>query len=109
MAGFGYPTLTVGGLYIFFLTALNSVVVPAYTSTTTMTTITIKDSPLSPYWQHIDDGMASVTTGGAQGLFYVQEGKVFSLDNAYPQQDAWLPVKVSGIPLAEFIAELNST
>jgi len=105
-AAYGYPALTVGGLYIFFLTSLNSGIIPANISTTT--TATIRAHPFSPYWQQIDNGMAWVTAGGAQGLFYVQEGKVFSLDNVYPQQDAWLPVKVGGIPLAEFFAELES-
>jgi hypothetical protein len=93
MTASGYPTLTVGDTYIFFLTGLNN---------------GNGNFELDPYWQYIGNGMASVTTGGAQGLFYVQDGKVFSLDNMYPQADAWLPVKINGMPLAQFISELQS-
>ena len=52
--------------------------------------------------------MLSVTTGGPQGLFRVQGGNVYSLDNTYPQADSWLPVKADGIPLAQFEAEVEA-
>jgi hypothetical protein len=78
----GYPTLSVGQFYVFFLTS---------------------ESPIPNLY-----GVASITTGGAQGLFLIQGGNVYSLDNMYPQADAWLPVKVPGVPLAEFTQEVQS-
>jgi hypothetical protein len=78
----GYPTLTLGGTYVFFLNYAGTYLVSYYT-------------------------LFPLTVGGAQGLFYVQNGKVFSLDNMYPQADAWLPVKAAGVPLAQFIQQVQ--
>jgi len=89
MLASGYPTLIVGATYVFFFP-------------------TSAGYNLYPYWGYIEGGSALSTTGGAQGLYYVQGGNVFSLDNMYPQADAWLPVKLDGTPLAQFILELQS-
>ena len=78
----GFPTLVVGDTYVFFLQQTETFLVQYY--------------QLNP-----------VTVGGPQGLFYVQNGKVFSLDNMYPQVDSWLPVKAAGVPLAQFIQEVQ--
>jgi hypothetical protein len=78
----GYPTLSVGASYVFFVT---------------------NQSPIwGVYAPHL------TTIGGAQGLFYIGGGDVYSLDNMYPQADAWLPIKVSGVPLAQFIQEVQA-
>jgi hypothetical protein len=79
----GYPTLVVGHTYVFFLQQTETYLIQYY-------------------------GLYPVTVGGPQGLFYVQNGKVFSLDNMYPQADSWLPVKAAGVPLAQFIQEVQS-
>ena len=78
----GYPTLAVGTPYVFFLTNH------------------------APFEGNLDNGLA--TTGGPQGLFYIQGGSVYSLDNMYPQAYTWLPVKADGVPLAQFIQEVQS-
>jgi len=78
----GYPVLAVGQSYVFFLT--NQTPIPVVYS----------------------EGLTTV--GAAQGLFYVQGGNVYSLDKMYPQADAWLPIKASGVPLAEFITQVQS-
>ncbi len=84
----GYPYLTKGVTYVFFLSF------PSY---------------LVNYYQEPNSNLSTLTTtGGPQGLFYIQAGKVFSLDNMYPQDDVWLPLKVEGVPLAQFIAEVQS-
>jgi len=75
----GYPTLSVGTSYVFFLTG--------------------KPSILGIYYD--------LTTAGAQGLFYIQGGNVYSLDNMYPQADSWLPVKANGVPLAQFVQQIQ--
>jgi hypothetical protein len=79
----GYPTLVVGDTYVFFLEDTETFLIQYYQSNL-------------------------ITVGGPQGLFYVQDGKVFSLDNMYPQADSWLPVKAAGVPLAQFIQEVQS-
>jgi hypothetical protein len=89
MSAAGYPTLTVGSTYVFFMSAF-----PGYN--------------MQQYWGHIDYGIAESTTGGAQGLFYVRDGKVYSLDNMYPQADSWLSVKVDGEPLSQFISDVQT-
>jgi len=93
MTGNGFPTLKVGGTYIMFLT-------PSF------------PSGFIPYWTQVDnqsiDGTAYIPAGGAEGLFYVQNGQVFSLDNIYPQTDGWIPVKADGTPLNQFISQLQS-
>jgi len=99
MTPVGYPTLNVGGTYIFFLTAVD-------------TGIAVPD--LTPsYWEYLPsnpdaayEGSVFVTTGGAQGLFNIRDGKVYSLDNMFPQADSWLPVKVDGLPLSAFESEI---
>jgi hypothetical protein len=78
----GYPTLSVGTSYVFFLT---------------------QKSPIQDIYSNF-----TPTTGAAQGLFYIQDGNVYSLDNMYPQADAWLPVKANGVPLSEFVAEVQA-
>jgi hypothetical protein len=77
----GYPTLSVGASYVFFLT---------------------NQSPIKGVYYSF------TTTGASQGLFYVQGGNVYSLDHMYPQADSWLPVKANGIPLAQFVQEVQS-
>jgi len=77
----GYPTLSVGMSYVFFLQQ-------------------------SSIEGNLYDGLT--TTGGAQGLFYIQGGNVYSLDNMYPQADSWLPVKANGVPLAQFVQQIQS-
>ena len=79
----GYPTLVVGDTYVLFLE--------------------LTETFLIQYYQ-----LNLVTVGGPQGLFYVQNGQVFSLDNMYPQADSWLPVKAAGVPLAQFLQEVRS-
>lgn len=78
----GYPSLSVGDSYVFFLAHQTSIEGNLYNGLT--------------------------TTGGAQGLFYIQGGNVYSLDNIYPQADSWLPVKADGVPLSEFITQVQS-
>jgi len=80
----GYPTLDVGMSYVFFLTISH-------------------DAPIEG---NLYNGLA--TTGGSQGLFYIQGGNVYSLDNMYPQADSWLPVKADGVPLARFVQQVQS-
>jgi hypothetical protein len=83
----GYPTLTAGGTYLVFLA---------------------RASLASPFLNNLY-GLDLFTIGGPQGLFYVANGNVYSIDNMYPQDDAWLPVKVPGIPLAQFIQQVQAT
>jgi hypothetical protein len=78
----GYPTLSVGRSYVFFLTT---------------------QAPIEIVY-----GGSLTTTGAAQGLFYIQGGDVYSLNNMYPQTDSWLPVKAAGVPLDQFISEVQS-
>lgn len=88
----GYPSLVIGSSYVFFLSypyVINGGPV-----------ITVLLGGAAPW--------TFVTTGGPQGLFTVQNGEVYSLDNMYPQADAWLPVKANGIPLGQFISEIRS-
>ncbi len=82
----GYPSLTIGKTYVFFLGT--------------------QDTSLGAYSYF---GQSEVTVGGPQGLFYVQGVGVYSLDNMYPEDDAWLPVKAEGVPLDQFISEIQST
>jgi hypothetical protein len=93
MTPVGYPTLSVGESYIFFLTP--------------ETTVPNLDTD---YWQYLpstpDFPFTLSTTGGAQGLFNIGDGKVYSLDNMYPQADSWLHVKVDGLPLQAFESEI---
>jgi hypothetical protein len=100
----GYPPLSIGSTDVFFL-GYGSRIVGGGSPGQTATVIA---DPMSPYISGVADGLALVTTGGPQGLFSVQEGKVYSLDNLYPQNDAWLQVKASGVPLAQFIQEIQS-
>ena len=97
----GYPILTVGGTYVLFLGAPGGTVGGIYGNTT-------YSGPLVSYQSSVDHGEASITVGGPQGLFYVEGGRVYSLDNMYPQVDGWLPVKAAGVPLAQFIQEVQS-
>lgn len=83
MSVIGYPTLTVGGSYVFFLNLAGS---------------------LGNMY-----GATLITTGGPQGLFYIRSGNVYSVDNLFPQTDSWLPVKVNGIPLSQFSSEVQAT
>jgi hypothetical protein len=84
----GYPTLSVGQSYVFFLTTSGSLL-----------------GGTNELINLIETG---VTTGGPQGLFTIQGGNVYSLNNTYPQADAWLPVKADGIPLAQFEAQVEA-
>lgn len=90
----GYPDLTVGGTYVFFLS-------PSFGA-----------SPDAPFADEINhnpnQALDEMTQGGPQGLFYVQGGDVYSLDNMYPQADSWIPTKVSGVPLSQFIQEIQA-
>jgi hypothetical protein len=78
----GYPSLVIGSTYVFFVNYAGF---------------------LAEYY-----GLNLMTVGGPQGLFYIHDGQVFSLDNMYPQADAWLPVKAAGVPLGQFIQEVQS-
>jgi hypothetical protein len=84
----GYPTLLVGQSYVFFLSTSGSL--------------------LSDTNELLNLIQTGITTGGPQGLFSIQGDNVYSLDNTYPQTDGWLPVKVSGMPLAQFVAEVQT-
>jgi len=53
-------------------------------------------------------GAVLMTPGGPQGLFYIQGGNVYSMDNMYPQADSWIPTKVSGVPLSQFVQEIQA-
>lgn len=85
----GYPSLSVGQSYVLFLTTYGNLFANFYGS--------------------VNHGFNYITAGGPQGLFYVKEGKVYSLDNLYPQADAWLPVKASGVPLQQFTSEVQAS
>jgi hypothetical protein len=98
----GYPLLVKGGTYVFFLNLLGGAVAP----NCGLACYLIPD-PTAPYLGGVDNGFAPVTVGGPQGVFSVQGGKVYSLDNLYPQDDQWLPIKVAGEPLAQFITEIQ--
>lgn len=88
----GYPTLTVGATYVFFLSPSGDVNAP------------FADRANISY----PPGLVLMTPGGPQGLFYVQGGNVYSLDNMYPQADSWIPTKVSGVPLSQFVQEIQA-
>jgi hypothetical protein len=61
---------------------------------------------LDPYFvYHGISVLASVD--GPQGMFYVQAGKSYSFDNVYPQADSWLPIKADGVPLAQFVSDIE--
>lgn len=96
----GYPTLAKGGSYVFFLNNLAVYNGSAFTY--------YIPPNLMPLYVAIHDGGAAVTVGGPQGLFYVQGGRVFSLDNLYPKDDAGLPLKYSGLPLDQFVSLVES-
>ena len=98
----GYPSLSIGGTYALFL---SSTVIH---STSSGTESTVQGVPFGSYIRAVGNGNDLVTVGGPQGLFYVSGGKVFSLDNEFPQDDAWLQVKANGVPLAQFIAEVRA-
>jgi hypothetical protein len=100
MNGVGYPTLNVGSLYVFFF--------GPYSFNPNASSYSIGPPPFGNYWLQFDGGLAAATTGGAQGLFYVRDGDVYSLNNLYPTDDAWLPVQVNGVPLSQFISEVQS-
>ncbi len=89
----GYPALSVGQSYVFFLSTLGCVLGGT--------------NELSSLYASIDP-TAFITTGGPQGLFSIQGGAVYSLDNTYLQADSWLPVKADGVPLAQFVTEVQS-
>ena len=86
----GYPGLSIGQSYVFFLSCCSGT------------------GELLDLYEALDPYFTYITTGGPQGLFSVQGGNVYSLDNIYPQADAWLPVKANGIPLAQFVAEVQA-
>jgi hypothetical protein len=100
MNAVGYPTLKVGSLYVFFI--------GPYSFNPGVAIVPIGPPPFGDYWFQFDGGLADATTGGAQGLFYVQDGQVYSLNNLYPVDDAWLPVQVNGVPLSQFISDIQS-
>ena len=81
----GYPALTVGSEYLFFLGSPGSFLAQYY----------------GAY------GTPDISVGGPQGTFLVQGGNVFSLDKVYSQADAWLPVKADGVPLGQFTSEVQ--
>jgi len=93
----GYPALSVGQSYVFFI----SIATCAPAGTSEIPDIYHAVYPPPTYF-------TSTTTGGPQGLFTLQGGNVYSLDITYPQADAWLPVKADGIPLAQFVAEVQA-
>ena len=97
----GYPTLNVGGTYILFVTPAGGF----YSSNGTA------HFPNAPFTSEVGEAtspyLVYMTQGGPQGLFYVQNGQVYSLDNLYPQTDSWMQVKASGIPLSQFIQEIQ--
>jgi hypothetical protein len=126
----GSSLLRVGGTYVFFLygtggkisivnqgvinttvsqstTVINGTTITYQSSTTVSYSITPHD-PLAQYVAPVDNGSAFISVGGPQGVFIVQGGIVYSLDHLYPQDDAWLPLKVPGVPLAQFIQEVQS-
>lgn len=80
----GYPTLSVGSTYVLFL-----------------------NGPGSLYPAYYGGYLTSV--GGPQGTFLVQRGQVYSLDTLYPHVDAWLSVKADGVPLSQFISEVQGS
>ncbi|MDG6914132.1 MAG: hypothetical protein JRN14_02595 [Nitrososphaerota archaeon] len=83
----GYPSLTVGSEYVFFLGDPGSFLAQYYSAF----------------------GTPLISVGGPQGTFVVRGGNVFSLDNVYTQADAWLPVKASGTPLSQFASEVETS
>ena len=97
----GYPRLDVGSTYVLFLSPAGGIYEgngqPPIGA----------DAPFSDYVSS-SSIITYMTEGGPQGLFYVQSGSVYSLDNTNPQADTWLQVKANGIPLAEFIAQVQS-
>jgi hypothetical protein len=96
----GYPTLNVGGMYVFFVSPAGGMSYGSYAQ-----------FPDTPFMQEVDlsfDGAVLMTQDGPQGLFYVQNGNVYSLDNMYPQADSWIPTKVSGVPLSQFVQEIQA-
>ena len=99
----GYPTLHVGSEYVLFLYTAGGVCCNSKGE------VTLPNSPFNSYVEVSDqNALVFMTQGGPQGLFYVQDGNVYSLDNMYPQADAWLPTKVSGVPLTQFVEEIQS-
>lgn len=92
----GYPTLSVGQSYVFFLASGGCV----QGGTDELPTLYDSVYPEPAYFTYI-------TVGGPQGLFTVTGGNVYSLDNTYQQADAWLPVKADGVPLIQFASEVQ--
>lgn len=103
MAVNGYPTLAVGAAYVLFVTPAGGL----YSSNGTARL------PNAPFTNEVGEAGAPylvyMTQGGPEGLFYVQDGNVYSLDNMYPQADSWLPVKAPGVPLAQFVQEVQES
>jgi hypothetical protein len=98
----GYPTLNVDGTYVLFVTPSGGVCcVKGNLATPDAPFSLIVDRAIFP-------PIPVMTQGGPQGIFYVRGGDVYSLDNMYPQVDAWLPVKAHGVPLPQFIQEVQS-
>jgi hypothetical protein len=100
MALNGYPTLVQGDTYVLFLNPAGGIVVGNSNSV----------NPGAPFEDYVGavGFVAYMTQGGPQGLFYVQGGNVYSLDNVYPQADSWLPIRVSGVPTSQFVQEILS-
>ena len=96
----GYPTLTKGGTYILFLNPAGGI----YTGNSRI------DAGAGFLENYVDTtgDLELMTQGGPQGLYYVQGGMVCSIESIYPQTDAWLPIKLSGTPLAQFIEQLQT-
>ena len=96
----GYPLVAKGQTYIFFLAPSGGIQGGGKVVT--------PPDPLSAYVVGQGNTFTFTTVGGPQGLFPVQAGKVYSLDNTYPSDDEWLTVKASGVPLTQFVQEVQS-
>jgi hypothetical protein len=96
----GYPTLIAGSTYVLFLSTTGGAYEPNGEHV----------GPAAPFTDYVSSSsfFTFMTEGGPQGLFYVQRGNAYSRDNMYPQADAWIRTKVPGIPLAQFIQEVQA-
>jgi len=95
----GYPLVAKGQTYVFFLAPSGGLAVDGK--------FTTPPDPLSTYIDGAGNGFYYVTVGGPQGLFNVQAAQVSSHDAHYPQDDNWLPIKISGVPISQFITQVG--
>jgi len=99
----GYPSLHIGQIYVLFAE-------PSGGELSLPSDDVIGNAPPIPFAPVVNQasGLAQpfISLGGPQGLFYIANGSVYSLDNMFPNSDGWLPLKLDSVPLADFVNEV---